>query len=58
MEETRHHHEHYSQRSGHNRMTNSQKKRKIVGRILFSFLCVIAAIIMAIIAYDHIFGLF
>lgn len=58
MEETRHHHEHYSNRSGHNRITNSQKKRRIIGRILFCILSIIAAIIIAIIVYDHVFGLF
>lgn len=61
MEETRYHHkhhEHYSKRAGRNRTTKSQKRRKVIETILFNFLCIIAALIIAIIVYDEFYGLF
>lgn len=54
-----HHHEvHYSRRSGHNRHTKSQKRRRLLSNLLFIFLSIIAAIIIAINLYDHYVGLF
>ncbi len=54
-----HHHEvHYSHRAGHNRITRSQKKRALYGKILFTILSVVAAFIIAVILYDRLFGLF
>ena len=54
-----HHHEvHYSHRAGHNRITSSQRKRALYGKILFTILSVVAAFIIAVILYDRLFGLF
>ncbi len=54
-----HSHEvHYSHRAGHNRITSSQRKRALYGKILFTILSVVAAFIIAVILYDRIFGLF
>lgn len=52
------HKEHYSRRTGHNRHTRSQIRRRIIGRLLFSFLCLIALAIILFIIYDHYFGAF
>lgn len=51
-------HVHHSQRAGHNRTTSSQRKRTIISNILFSFLCVVAALFLLVVLYDRWFGLF
>lgn len=55
-----HHHEHahHSNRSGHNRITSSQKTRKRIADTLFTFLSIIATLIVLIILYDKWKGLF
>lgn len=51
-------HVHRSKRAGHNRTTKEQKKRSIIANILFTFLSLVALVIVAIIAYDRWYGLF
>ena len=51
-------HVHRSKRTGHNRTTKAQKKRAFIANTLFSILCLIAIVIVAIIAYDRWVGLF
>ena len=52
------HKEHYSRRAGHNRHTKSQIRRRMIGRILFLILSLIALAIILFIIYDHYFGAF
>lgn len=51
-------HAHRSKRAGHNRTTKGQKKRTLIANVLFTFLSLVALIIVAIIAYDRWYGLF
>lgn len=50
--------EHYSRRTGQNRHTRSQIRRRMIGRILFLILSLIALAIILFIIYDHYFGAF
>ena len=50
--------EHYSRRAGQNRHTRSQIRRRMIGRILFLILSLIALAIILFIIYDHYFGAF
>ena len=49
---------HYSRRAGQNRHTRSQIRRRMIGRILFFILSLIALAIVLFIIYDHYFGAF
>lgn len=49
---------HYSRRARHNRHTKSQIRRRMIGRILFLILSLIAIAIILFIIYDHYFGAF
>lgn len=55
-EEHPHLHVHHSQRAGHNRVTPTQKRRKIISNILFTVLCIIAIAIVTFIIWDKLVG--
>lgn len=53
-----HEHVHHSSRSGHNRITSSQRKRKKIADALFTFLSIIATLMVLFILYDKWKGVF
>ncbi len=58
----RHHHHHeefedFERRSGRNRRTHNQKRRKLIANILFAVLSVIATAIIAFCIYIKLYGI-